>query len=291
MNNNFRTELIIPTYKPGTEFAEALRRLALQSFPPDRLTVINTDEAFWNPELERIFPGMTVRHIPKEEFDHGTTRYLAAKASDADILIFMTQDACPADRRLLENLTAPLRRGEAVVSYARQIPKKEADPIERITRDSNYPPQSRIKSKKDLPEMGIKTIFCSNVCAAYDRAYYERLGGFDHPLSFNEDMLFASKVIEAGGSIAYAADAVVIHSHNYTGRQQYVRNYQIGKTQAEHPEVFEKLPSEGEGIRLVKKTASELVRRGKPLQVVRLVWLSGCKYLGYRAGKRSVKKP
>ncbi len=35
--------------------------------------------------------------------------------------------------------------------------------------------------------------------------------------------------------------------------QQFHRNFDLGVSQAEHPEVFEGVPSEGEGIRLVKK--------------------------------------
>ena len=131
--------------------------------------------------------------------------------------------------------------------------------------------------------------FCSNVCAAYDKKIYDSLGGFPHPLDFNEDMIFAGKLIEAGYRISYTAEAKVYHSHNYSGKEQYARNFLIGKTQAEHPEVFAKYPSEGAGIGMVKKTASHLIKTGKPHLLFKLVWISGCKYLGYRAGKRSVK--
>ena len=77
----------------------------------------------------------------------------------------------------------------------------------------------------------------------------------------------------------------MIHSHNYSGRQQFHRNFDLAVSQAEHPEVFGGLASEGEGIRLVKKTASHCLRIGKPWLIISLVWQSGCKYLGYRLGK------
>ena len=74
-------------------------------------------------------------------------------------------------------------------------------------------------------------------------------------------MIFAGQAVEAGYQIAYAADAQVIHSHNYTAMQQLHRNFDLGVSQADHPEVFGRLHSEGEGIRLVKKTAKWLVEK------------------------------
>ena len=289
MENKLTIDVFIPTYQPGSEFERTLKSLASQVFGINRLCIINTEKRFWNTDFEKIFPGMEVRHIEKKDFDHGTVRYEAAKTSDADIIVFMTQDAIPADEHLLENLTAPMREGKAAVSYARQLPKSDADPIEKIGRLHNYPDKSAIKTAKDLDTLGIKTFFCSNVCAAYDRKIYNELGGFPHPVEFNEDMIFAAKVIEAGYGISYSADAKVLHSHNYSGKEQYKRNYLIGRTQAQYREVFEKYPSEGAGIKLVKSTAKELFKTGKGYLIFKLVWISGCKYLGYRAGKRSVK--
>lgn len=290
MTEVFKTDIIIPVYRPGAEFFKTLSRLSLQTKKADHLIVINTEEAFWNPELEEAYPGMIVRHIRKKDFNHGGTRDLAAEMSDADILVFMTMDACPADRTTIEKLIAPVAGKKAAVSYARQIAAPDADTIETITREFNYPPKSALKTKADLPVLGIKTFFSSNVCAAYDRKVFDELGGFGSGLDFNEDTVFAARAIEAGYAVSYTAESKVIHSHNYSGREQYRRNFYIGKNQAEHPEVFDKYPSEGEGIRLVKKTASELVKQRKAYLIPKLVWISGCKYLGYRAGRRSVKQ-
>ena len=45
------------------------------------------------------------------------------------------------------------------------------------------------KSFKDLPILGVKTFFCSNVCAAYKKNIYDDLGGFIKRTIFNEDMI------------------------------------------------------------------------------------------------------
>lgn len=138
------------------------------------------------------------------------------------------------------------------MAYARQLPREDSTPVESYTREFNYPAKSRIKSAADLDSLGIKTFFCSNVCAAYRREIYEELGGFVRHTIFNEDMIYAAKAVEAGYSVAYAADAQVVHSHNYTNGQQFHRNFDLGVSQAEHPEIFAAYPSESEGKRMVK---------------------------------------
>ena len=204
--------------------------------------------------------------------------------SDADIFIMMTQDALPADRKLIEKLTAPLM-GDIAVSYARQLPRKNCRAIERFTRRFNYPEESLLKGKENLQVLGIKTYFCSDVCAAYRREIYEKLGGFVEKAIFNEDMLFAAKAVEAGYKIMYTAEARVLHSHNYSISQQFRRNFDLGVSQAEHPEVFKKVPSEKEGGRMVKETTEYLFTTGKVFLIPYFYLQCMGKYAGYFLGK------
>ena len=196
----------------------------------------------------------------------------------------MTQDALPADRKLIEKLTAPLM-GDIAVSYARQLPRKNCRAIERFTRRFNYPEESLLKGKENLQVLGIKTYFCSDVCAAYRREIYEKLGGFVEKAIFNEDMLFAAKAVEAGYKIMYAAEARVLHSHNYSISQQFRRNFDLGVSQAEHPEVFKKVPSEKEGGRMVKETTEYLFTTGKVFLIPYFYLQCMGKYAGYFLGK------
>jgi len=94
-----------------------------------------------------------------------------------------------------------------------------------------------------------------------------------------------------GYGIAYAADAKVIHSHNYSCMQQFHRNFDLGVSQAEHPEIFAGVPSEGEGIKLVKKTINYLIQKRKIWLIPGVILQSGCKYAGYLSGKNYRKLP
>ena len=203
----------------------------------------------------------------------------------------MTQDAMPADEYLVERLLESMRGEKIAAAYARQLPGEDSSEAERYTRQFNYPEESCVKTKADLPKLGVKTFFCSNVCAAYRRDVFDELGGFVNRAIFNEDMLFAAKAVEAGYGIAYAAQAKVYHSHNYTYRQQFRRNFDLGVSQADHPEVFAAYPSESEGIRLVKSTVAHLKGKRMWNKIPDVIIQSGFKYMGYLLGKRYRRLP
>ena len=163
-------------------------------------------------------PGLEVHHLTKEEFDHGATRNVGAGYSKAQVMIFMTDDAVPRDRYLVERLVEALGKkgpgGEtAAMAYARQMAAKDCGLVEQFTRKFNYPDQERVKTLKDLPELGIKTYFASNVCCGYRKEIFEEMGGFVGNAIFNEDMIYAAGVIKAGYAVAYVPEARVVHSH------------------------------------------------------------------------------
>lgn len=284
------TDVIIPVYHPGSEFETLLDRLEKQDYPINKILIMNTEEEYWNRDWETRHPIVEVHHLTKSEFDHGGTRKKAAEISQAEILVFMTQDAIPCDRHLLRNLVTALTKDDNIgAAYGRQLPKKDCGFVERYTRSFNYPETSSVKTAEDLQVYGIKTFFCSNVCAAYRKEIYDKLGGFVERTIFNEDMIYAGNLIKAGYGIAYAADAKILHSHNYSCMEQFHRNFDLGVSQAEHPEIFQSVPSEGEGIRLVKKTFSYLLKTGRVWLIPGFIMQSAFKYAGYRAGKNYQK--
>ena len=288
-------DVIIPLYQPGKELFTLLDKLDRQSVPVHQVILLNTEEKYfeqliYGTRFLETYRKTKVYHVSKREFDHGGTRRMGVNKSSADIFVMMTQDAMPADDRLIENLITPLQ-GKVAVSYARQLPREDCAPVECYTRDFNYPAQSRIKSAEDLKTLGVKTFFCSNVCAAYRREIYEELGGFVKHTIFNEDMIYAAKAVEAGYGIAYAAEARVVHSHNYTNGQQFHRNFDLGVSQAEHPEVFAAYPSESEGKRMVKDVTAYLQKNHMTGKLPHFYMQCACKYAGYLLGKNYRRLP
>ncbi len=291
-------DVIIPVYRPDEKLHRLLLSLERQTVKPSRILLVNTERSLFDEACLTGTEHVEVIHIRKSEFDHGGTRHMAAEMLQGAFLLFLTQDAVPADDRLVEQLYAAFDTEKGAnpaypvaAAYARQLPMPDCQVIERYTRSFNYGETSRIKTAEDLPKLGIKTFFCSDVCAMYRRSVYEALGGFVRRTIFNEDMIFAGKLIQNGYAVAYCAKAQVYHSHNYSGLQQFHRNFDLGVSQAEHPEIFQMARSESEGIRMVKQTAAYLCRNKKAYLLPKLIWQSGWKFLGYQLGKRYQKLP
>ena len=290
-----KVDVIIPLYKPGKELFTLLDLLESQTVPVHQIILMNTEEKYfeqlvYGTEFVHRYDNVKVFHLSKREFDHGATRRLGVSRSQSDVFVMMTQDAVPQDKNLLENLVGVLK-GKVAVSYARQLAGPDSSVLEQFSRQFNYPAQSGVKSQKDLERLGIKTYFCSDVCAAYRRDIYDELGGFVKKTIFNEDMLYAAKAVNEGYSVAYQADAKVIHSHNYTCMQQFRRNFDLGVSQARHPEVFGTVRSESEGMRMVK-AATKYLRKNHMRREIPYFYLQcAYKYAGYLLGKHYRRLP
>ena len=287
-------DLLIPVYKPQDEFLKLLELIKKQTIPVHKIILMNTEKECWDEFVEKhkeiaLYENLEVHHISKEEFDHGNTRNQGISYSQAEYILLMTQDAIPEDEFLVEKLLDSFDNSKVALAYARQLPKENCKEAEKFTRTFNYPAESVLKSEKDVSVLGIKAYFCSDVCAMYRREIFNELGGFTKKTIFNEDSIFAANALKKGYCIYYNANARVIHSHNYSNMEQFRRNFDLGVSQKQHPEVFEGIKSETEGIKLVKKTIKHLWDTHHKMQILPMIVQSGFKFLGYRFGKNYTK--
>lgn len=287
----YTVDVIIPTYKPDNSVLRLIDDLEKQSVRPSRIIIMNTEKEYWDKLLEETgedpckrYDNITLRHIAKSEFDHGNTRNQGVKFSDADYFLMITQDAFPRDKNLISNLAKALDE-DVAAAYARQYPRSDCNLAERYSRKFNYPGTSMKKTQADVEKLGIKTYFCSNVCAMYRRDIFDKLGGFTKRTIFNEDMVYAGTACKQGYAICYVAEAGVIHSHNYSCIQQFHRNFDIGVSQTDHPEIFAAVRSETEGKKMVKETVAHFRHIGKAYLVPHYIIMCGCRFLGYKLGR------
>lgn len=283
-------DVIIPVYKPDERLLTIINKLENQTVQPGRICLINTEEKYWENFLRGkstalLGKNTEVRHVSMWEFDHGQTRNDGTKGSTADLLLFMTQDAIPYDDRMVEILVKEFTNPKIGAAYARQVTGEDAPLSEQFSRQFNYPETSCVKSDKDISSLGIKAFFCSNACAMYRRETFEQLGRFPKNMIFNEDMVFAHTLIENGYEIAYAAQAKVIHFHKYTNMQQFRRNFDLAVSQAMHPEVFEGVSSESEGVKYAREAFSYFKEKGKALYFIPFAVTCAFRLVGFKLGK------
>ena len=178
---------------------------------------------------EKVFRDNNIKYtkIKKEEFSHSKTREKIAKTCNADIIVFITQDIIIEKEDWLYNLINPIATGECSASYGRQISKSKG--IEKYTRERNYPEKSHIIDKSDLEQKGLMTFFFSDASSAIKNDIFKKLNYYDNKhFQVSEDMYIAYKLIMNGYNIKYAADSVIIHSHDLNFRQLYKRYYNMG---------------------------------------------------------------
>ena len=273
-------QVIIPIFNPQASFyRDVIPQLQKQKISHSLLVINsgNEDEYISHSEVIKISPN---------EFNHANTRNLTLNY-EADFYLFMTQDAMPYDEFLIKNLLKAFDDPEVVVAYARQIPYIHANMIEVFARTINYPSVSKIKSKNDLKDLGIKTFFCSDSCAMYRASYFKKVGGFKKDLQTNEDMEFAARAIMDGKKVAYVADAKVYHSHNFTYKDIWKRYSAIGKFFSENRWILNEVAKYNTTTTStgIKQALMELkyLLKNSPLDIPRSILFSLVKYVAFKS--------
>lgn len=280
-----RVSVIIPTLNPGNKVSELLDALSHQRVQPLEVMILDSASTDGSPQSLRD-AGFKVLTIDQSDFNHGGTRNMGATQARGEILVFMTQDAMPTNKQWLANLVAPIVSGEAVATYARQIPKEGATLLERFARGFNYPPSSRVKSLTDVQELGYKTFFFSNVCSAVRADAFWDVGGFPERVIVYEDALLCAKLLRAGYKVKYTAEARVYHSHNYGLLQQFKRNFDMGVSVGQAGSLLEGASTSGEGLRFVVGQARYVVEAGSYLSLLRVFVEAAVKLTAFTLGKR-----
>jgi rhamnosyltransferase len=228
--------------------------------------------------------------IPRHEFNHGLTRELGRRHLNTDIITMHTQDAYLKDEHTLEKLVEPLLNEKAHVSYARQLPHKDANFFESFPRSFNYPSKSHIRGLDDIPTYGVYTFFCSDSCAAYCNTSLKEIGGFS-PVLLGEDTVAVAKILRKGGKIAYVAEAEVFHSHSHTLLEEFKRNFDTGIARAMYKELLACGCKDGErGRAFAKEMGKQLIKKA-PQQIPYAILHLFAKWTGYKMGQRCQEAP
>ena len=226
--------------------------------------------------------------VKPNEFSHSLTRETEAMKSEADILVFITQDVVIERDDWLKNLIKPIENGECEASFSRQITK--FNNIEKYTREKNYPNTSYINSKSDIAKKGLNAVFFSDASSAIKTSIFKQLGGYDGKrLPINEDMYIAYKIIMAGYRIKYCADSVVMHSHKFSLKQLYKRYYSTGQFMAENPEIYQ-LGATKAGGGLAGYIFKRALCQFNLAVLFRFFPDMFARWLGMKNGRKSVKK-
>ncbi|CAI6082018.1 glycosyltransferase family 2 protein [Cohnella sp. JJ-181] len=285
-----KISVILPTLNAEKYLVKLIGKLQEQTVRPHEIIVVDSRSDDGTLLMSKRL-GTRVMSVERKDFDHGGTRNLAAQKATGDVIVFMTQDAVPHHERFLEEIIAPFADTRVAAVCGRQIARSDSNVLEQMTRDINYPELYIHKTLADLDRFGIKLFFFTNVCSAIRRDTFLQLGGFPAPIILNEDMMIAAKCITNGYAVVYNPRASVIHSHDYSLKKQFKRNFDIGVSMRMNEWIFQYARAEKEGGRLVKEQLGRLWKQGDWKWIPKWIGEAAAKYAGYRLGVSYKKLP
>jgi glycosyltransferase involved in cell wall biosynthesis len=221
-NGEIVTSVIIPTYLGGPMLERCLSALADQD--TDRpFEVVCIDSGSTDDDLTMMADfGARVWSIENALFNHGRTRDLGAELTYGEVLVFLNQDAIPADELWLTHLTSPLfgESPPAAVQGEMRDFEPAGAPVRPFFWDTCGPRFYFTREMRRWMERYPGPSF-STVCAAIRRSVWRQIPFGWAP--FMEDKKWQRMALEDGHMIVKATDAVVFHSHDYTMRSVFSR--------------------------------------------------------------------
>ncbi|HBR6961995.1 glycosyltransferase family A protein [Klebsiella aerogenes] len=283
--------IAIPTYNGGELWQQVVDNLR-KNVPENLLVqVIDSSSKDNTPQIAEE-AGFDLLTIAGHDFNHGGTRNLAVERvnNQYDVVIFLTQDAIPQPG-FIENIVSVFNDDRVACAYGRQLPHDNANPLATHARMFNYPSKGYVCSAEDIPEMGLKTVFMSNSFSAYRLSIFNSLGGFPSDTILCEDMYFTAKAILNGYRVAYVANAIVKHSHNYNAIEEFKRYFDIGVFHKDEAWIRNKIGGAGgEGKKFILSEFSFLLKKA-PLWIPIACINNLMKIIGYKIGLQYTRLP
>ena len=204
--------LIVRCFNEEAHIGRLLTGAFNQTHPPEEIVVVDsgsTDETLsiastFDVKIVSIAPGL---------FSFGHALNVGVSASTTEIAVFASAHVYPVYDTWVEQLVAPFDDERIVLTYGRQQTPPGGRFSEQRLLSQWFPAQSARHQRHP---------FCNNANAAIRRSAWEQRP-YDEQLTGLEDLDWAKYAMEAGHSIAYVAEAPVVHVHDESFKQVFNR--------------------------------------------------------------------
>lgn len=222
-----RISIVIPTLNAAGYLPRLFEAFEEQTLADDmELVVVDSDSDDDTVALVESRPYARVTRIARNAFTHGYARNLGVREARGDIVVFVTQDARPANPRWLAELVAPFEDPGTGAVFSRQLPYPDANPIERTFINFWFPETPSVRRGRTDPGQDFRflDVFFSNVSSAVRRGLALR-HPFLEDIIMSEDQQFARDILSEGHNIVYTPRSETWHSHSYSLKQVFQRYF------------------------------------------------------------------
>ena len=205
-------------------------------------------------------------------------------------IIFLTQDALLDSEDSLYSIIKPFDDNMIGAVCGRQLPHDNANLLAKHSRLFNYKQESRVNTRANIPELGLKTAFMSNSFAAYNIKLLKEVNGFPENIILGEDLYVSAKMILKGYKTFYCSEAIVKHSHNYSLFEEFKRYFDIGVSHVSISDFLVEFKSPNkEGLRYLISELDYTIKRYSLFWFCNSLIRSCLKFIGYNLGKHHLK--
>ena len=212
--------IIMRSHNDMPLIAETLAMVSRQSIPFELISLDNASTDGTCHEIRKYTDHII--NIPRGDYIPGRVLNQGMEVSKGEHVVFLNSDCTPRNENWLENLLAGFTDDQVAAVFGRQIPRSDCHPIHAKDTEDTYGDGSRQKFWRHCFSMASSGI---------RRSVWEKMP-FDEAVQYSEDIDWTWRARQKGFSIRYVADAIVMHSHNYTWRQFYKRHYGEGRAEA-----------------------------------------------------------
>ncbi len=278
-----KASILIPTKNGGDIFKDAITgiRKATQGIAAEIIVVDSTSTDGTDETARNIAD--TFIQIKPQDFGHGKTRNYLGSLAKGEFLVFVTQDAVPADQEWLKNLLKPFQDDQVAGVYSRQVPRYD-NLLENYFLGQTYSTTPYVTAPSEGKRLLLKEVFFSNVSSAVRKKVFDQYP-FSETQIVSEDQEWAKRVLRAGYYVAYEPSSVVIHSHNYNIRKLFHRNFDVGVSliglneDRRHSMVYD-------GLAYLWKEFCYLLGKREWRWIWYFPFYEGCRFLGFLLGRK-----
>lgn len=227
--------IVIPVLNGGQQFIALMDKIKKQKKVKD-VEILLIDSGSTDGTVEVAAKnGAKIIQIPRESFNHGSTRQLAAEHASGDYVLYTVHDALPASDYLLYKIAQTFKASPGLAALSiRQMVNSDADLYSRwitdityssygFDRDVEYYLQDK-ESFECLPEqLKRKVSFIDNVCACYSKKALLKYGF--KKISNAEDIEAGMRMARNGEHLGFLYSCGVYHWHYKNADYFLKRNY------------------------------------------------------------------